>query len=70
MSFFNFLSTAGKKVLGTENDSDAIKHEIESSFSELPAQVLVVEIDGETVALGGVAADVATKEKPYLLQAT
>ena len=67
MSFFNFLSTAGKKALGTENDSDAIKHEIESSFSELPVQGLVVEIDGETVALGGVATDVATKEKAILI---
>jgi nucleoid-associated protein YgaU len=67
MGFFNFLSTAGKKVLGSGNDSEAIKNEIESSFSELPVQGLVVEVDGETVALGGVATDVATKEKAILI---
>jgi nucleoid-associated protein YgaU len=67
MDFFNFLSTAGKKVLGSGNDSEAIKNEIESSFSELPVQGLVVEVDGETVALGGVATDVATKEKAILI---
>ena len=67
MGFFNFLSTAGKKVLGSGNDSEAIKNEIESSFSELPVQGLVVEVDGETVVLGGVATDVATKEKAILI---
>jgi nucleoid-associated protein YgaU len=67
MGFFNFLSTAGKKVLGSGNDSEAIKNEIESSFSELPVQGLVVEVDGETVALGGVATDTATKEKAILI---
>ncbi len=67
MGFFDFLSTAGKKVLGTEDDAAAIKSEIESSFKELPVQGLVVEVDGETVALGGVATDTATKEKAILI---
>lgn len=67
MGFFNFLSSAGKKVLGIQDDAEAIKKEIESSFAELPVQGLVVEVDGETVALGGVATDVATKEKAILI---
>ena len=67
MGFFNFLSNAGKKVLGTEDDAGAIKAEIENSFSELPVQGLAVEVEGETVNLGGVATDIATKEKAILI---
>jgi len=67
MAFFDFLSSAGKKILGKGDDNEAIKNEIETSFSELPVQGLVVEVDGETVALGGVATDVATKEKAILI---
>ena len=67
MAFFNFLGDAGKKLLGKGDDNKSIKNEIESSFSELPVQGLVVEVDGETVALGGVATDVATKEKAILI---
>ena len=68
MGFFNFLSSAGKKVLGTtEDDAVAIKAEIENSFSELPVQGLAVEVDGETVSLGGVATNTATKEKAILI---
>ena len=67
MAFFDFLSTAGKKILGTEDDAGAIKAEIENSFSELPVQGLVVEVAGETVSLGGVATDIATKEKAILI---
>jgi len=67
MAFFDFLGNAGKKLLGKGDDNEAIKNEIESSFSELPVQGLVVEVDGETVALGGVATDVATKEKAILI---
>jgi len=67
MAFFDFLGNVGKKLLGKGDDNEAIKNEIESSFSELPVQGLVVEVDGETVALGGVATDVATKEKAILI---
>ncbi len=67
MAFFDFLSSAGKKILGKGDDNEVIKNEIETSFSELPVQGLVVEVDGETVALGGVATDVATKEKAILI---
>jgi len=67
MAFFDFLSTAGKKLLGNGDDNEAIKNEIETSFSELPVQGLAVEVDGETVTLGGVATDVATKEKAILI---
>jgi nucleoid-associated protein YgaU len=67
MGFFDFLSSAGKKVLGTSDDAGAIKAEIENSFAELPVQGLVVEVDGELVSLGGVATDVATKEKAILI---
>ena len=67
MGFFDFLSSAGKKILGKGDDAEAIKNEIESSFAELPVQGLAVEVDGETVALGGVATDAATKEKAILI---
>jgi len=67
MGFFNFLSNAGKKVLGSGDDAAAIKAEIENSFAELPVQGLVVDVDGETVSLGGVATDQATKEKAILI---
>ena len=67
MAFFDFLSNAGKKLLGTGDDNEAIKNEIESSFSELPVQGLVVNVDGDTVLLGGVATDLATKEKAILI---
>jgi len=67
MGFFNFLSGAGKNLLGSGDDAAAIKTEIEDSFAELPVQGLVVEVDGELVTLGGVATDVATKEKAILI---
>jgi nucleoid-associated protein YgaU len=67
MAFFDFLSNAGKKILGTEDDAAAIKAEIENSFAALPVQGLIVEVDGETVSLGGVATDTATKEKAILI---
>lgn len=67
MGFFNFLGNAGKKILGKGDDAGAIKAEIENSFSELPLQGLAVEVDGETVNLGGVATDQATKEKAILI---
>jgi len=67
MAFFDFLSTAGKKILGKGDDNEAIKNEIETSFAELPVQGLVVEVDGELVSLGGVATDNATKEKAILI---
>jgi Uncharacterized protein containing LysM domain len=67
MAFFDFLSNAGKKLLGSDDDAGAIKNEIESSFETLPIQGLVVEVDGEAVSLGGVATDVATKEKAILI---
>jgi len=67
MGFFSFLGDAGKKLLGKGDDAEAIKNEIESSFEELPVQGLVVEVNGDTVALGGVANDQATKEKAILI---
>ena len=67
MAFFDFLSTAGKKILGTDNDAGVIQAEIENSFAELPVQGLVVEVDGEIVSLGGVEIDTATKEKAILI---
>ncbi len=67
MAFFDFLSSAGKKILGSSDDAGAIKAEIEDSFKELPVQGLVVEVDGELVSLGGVATDIATKEKAILI---
>jgi len=67
MGFFDFFKDAGKKLLGKGDDAEAIKNEIESSFDELPIQGLVVEVNGDTVSLGGVAKDQPTKEKAILI---
>ena len=67
MGFFDFISNAGKSLLGKGNDAEAIKAEIESSFEELPVDGLVVEVDGDTVTLAGVAKDFATREKAILI---
>jgi len=67
MGFFDFVSSAGKSLLGKGNDAEAIKKEIEESFEELPVDGLVVEVDGDTVTLAGVAKDFATREKAILI---
>ncbi len=67
MGFFDFMSNAGKSLLGKGNDAEAIKAEIESSFEELPVDGLVVEVNGDTVTLAGVAKDFATREKAILI---
>jgi nucleoid-associated protein YgaU len=69
MGFFDFVSNAGKSLLGSGNDSEAIKKEIEDSFEELPVNGLVVEVnaDNESVLLAGVAKDFATREKAILI---
>ena len=67
MGFFDFVSDAGKKLLGKGDDAAAIKEEIESSFSELPVDGLVVAVEGDTVTLAGVAQDYATREKAILI---
>jgi len=67
MGFFDFVSDAGKKLLGKGNDAEAIKEEIESSFAELPVDGLVVEVNEETVVLAGIAQDYATREKAILI---
>ena len=67
MGFFDFMSNAGKSLLGKGNDAEAIKAEIENSFEELPVDGLVVEVDGDTVTLAGVAKDFATREKAILI---
>jgi len=69
MGFFDFVSTAGKSLLGMGNDSEAIKKEIEDSFEELPVNGLVVEVDSEeeSALLAGVARDFETREKAILI---
>lgn len=67
MGVFDFLASAGKKLLGKGDDAGEIKKEIEGSFATLPIQGLVVEVNGDTVTLAGVATDYATKEKAILL---
>jgi len=67
MGFFDFMSNAGKSLLGKGNDSEAIKTEIESSFEEPPVDGLVVEVDGESVTLAGIAKDFDTREKVILI---
>lgn len=67
MGFFDFVSSAGKSVLGKGNDAEAIKAEIESSFETLPVDGLVVNVEEETVTLAGVAQDYPTREKAILI---
>lgn len=67
MGVFDFIANAGKKLLGKGDDAGEIKKEIESSFSTLPIQGLVVEVNGDTVTLAGVATDYATREKAILI---
>jgi nucleoid-associated protein YgaU len=67
MGFFDFVSGAGKSLLGKGDDSTAIKEEIESSFSELPVDGLVVDVKEELVSLAGVAQDYPVREKAILI---
>jgi len=67
MGFFDFMSDKGKSLLGSENDAEAIKAEIESSFDEPPVDGLVVDVDGENVTIAGVAKDFDTREKVILI---
>lgn len=67
MGFFDFVTNAGKSLLGMGNDAEAIKKEIEESFDELPVDGLVVEVNEDTVLLAGVAKDFATREKAILI---
>jgi len=67
MGIFDFLASAGKKLLGKGDDAGEIKQEIESSFTSLPIQGLVVDVAGDTVTLAGVATDYATREKAILI---
>ncbi len=67
MGFFDFVSDAGKKLLGRGDDAGAIKEEIESSFEMLPIDGLVVAVEGDLVTLAGVAQDYPTREKAILI---
>jgi len=67
MGFFDFMVNAGKKLLGKGDDNEAIKKEIKESFSEVPIQGLVIEVDGDSVLIAGVAKDSATREKAILI---
>ncbi len=67
MGLFSFLKDAGKKILGSGNDDEAIKNEIESSFDETPIDGLVVSVEDGVVTLAGVAKDNATREKAILI---
>jgi len=67
MGFFDFISDAGKNLLGKGDDSAAIKEEIESSFKELPVDGLVVNVEEDLVNLAGVAKDYPIREKAILI---
>ncbi len=67
MGMFSFLTDAGKKLFHHSDHAEAIKKEIEGSFTELPVEGLVVTVDGDTVTLEGVANDIATREKAILI---
>ena len=67
MGFFDFISDAGKNLLGKGDDAAAIKEEIETSFSDLPVDGLVVSVEDDTVTLAGVAKNYPTREKAILI---
>jgi nucleoid-associated protein YgaU len=67
MGFFDFISDAGKSLLGKGDDAEAIKEEIETSFSELPVDGLVVTVEEDVVTLAGIAKDYPTREKAILI---
>ena len=69
MDSFEFVSDAGKNILGGEDDAQAIREEIEDSFEELPINGLYIEVNAEeqTVILAGVAKDFDTREKAILI---
>lgn len=67
MGFFDFVSDAGKKLLGKGDDAANIKEEIESSFESLPIDGLVVGVEGDLVTLAGLAQDYPTREKAILI---
>ena len=67
MGFFDFISDAGKKVLGKGDDAVAVKEEIESSFEGLPVDGLTVNVEGDTITLAGIAQDYPTREKVILI---
>ncbi len=67
MGFFEFIKDAGKKLLGSEDDSKAIKDEIEKSFEQAPVENLEVEVDGDTVKVKGSAKDSQSATKVALI---
>jgi len=82
MGLFDFVSNSGKNILEEDentqsaegdivnsdvNNAEIIKQEIENSFEELPIDGLVVEVDGDSVYLAGVARDFETREKAILI---
>jgi len=67
MGFFDFIKDAGKKLLGSGDDSEAIKSEIEGSFDSTPVDGLEVEVDGDTVKLKGEAKDSETAAKVAMI---
>ncbi len=67
MGFFDFMSDAGKKILGKGDDAKAVQEEIESSFETLPVDGLTVEVNGDTITLAGIAQDYPTREKVILI---
>ena len=67
MGLFSFMKDAGKKLLGSGNDDEAIKNEIEESLGSEAIAGLVVEVNDGIVTLAGVATDNATREKAILI---
>ena len=67
MGFFDFVSDAGKKLLGKGDDAANIKEEIESSFESLPVDGLVVSVEDDIVTLAGIAQVYPTREKAILI---
>jgi nucleoid-associated protein YgaU len=73
MGIFSFIKNAGAKVFGigktTEEESAEKSAKLRNAITALDLVVtdLTVEVEDDTVKLGGEAADLATKEKVVLV---
>jgi len=67
MGFFDFIKDAGKKLLGGDDDAQAIKDEIAKNSSTMAIDCLNIEVDGETVKITGEASSPEAAAKAALI---
>lgn len=67
MGFFDFIKDAGKKILGGDDDAQAIKDEITKNSSTMAIDGLNIEVDGDTVKVTGEASSPEAAAKAALI---